>query len=93
MVKFPKNLFIGYLRSLNINSGRIYWITDSCFAPYNWKSEKKVIRLLKKYNFDQIKKLKRGLKIDHIEQISSKVPFAQIKYGEGQLKFLARLKK
>ena len=93
LVNFPKNLFIGYLRSLNINSGRIYWITDSCFAPYNWKSEKKVIRLLKKYNFDQIKKLKRGLKIDHIEQISSKVPFAQIKYGEGQLKFLARLKK
>ena len=93
LVNFPKDLFISYLRSLKINSGRIYWITDSCFAPYNWKSEKQVIKLLKKHNFVQIKKLERGLKIDHIEQISTKVPFAKIKYGEGQLKFLAKLKK
>ena len=70
----------------------MYWITDSCFAPYNWKSKKQIISLLKKYNFNEIKQLERGLKIDHIEQITTGLPYAKIKYGEGQLKFLAKLK-
>ena len=62
---------------------------DSMNAPYEWKSKNKVIDLLKKYQFDDILQLKRGVASDQIEQISAGLPYAEIKYGEGQLKFIA----
>ena len=88
MEDVPKDLFIYFLRSMGINSGRIYWITDCTYAPYEWKSRNEVIRLLEKYNFTNIKQLKRGVESDQIEQVTNGLPYAEVKYGEAQLKFI-----
>jgi len=85
----PRQLQQFYLSTLGVNSGRLYWMLDSMNAPYEWKSKNKVIDLLKKYQFDDILQLKRGVASDQIEQISAGLPYAEIKYGEGQLKFIA----
>ncbi|MDC0476542.1 methyltransferase domain-containing protein [Alphaproteobacteria bacterium] len=87
----PREIFQLYLHTLGVNSGRLYWLMDCCFAPYEWKSEKEVISLLEGCGYGNIKKLKRGVEIDQIEKISTGLPFAKLKYGEGQLKFLCEL--
>ena len=89
MERVPRSLYQYYLKLLGINSGRIYWIMDCCYAPYEWKSRDDVEALLVKYGFGDIRQLIRGVAIDQIEQISNGLPFADVKYGEGQLKFLA----
>ena len=86
----PNKLFQHYLHSLNINSGRIYFMLDCCYAPYEWKSGDDVKSLLNRYGFDKIKQLTRGVQIDAIEQISLGRPYSKTKYGEGQLKYLAK---
>ena len=86
----PNKLVQHFLHSLNVNSGRIYFMLDCCYAPYEWKSGEEVKNLLSKYGFGEIKQLKRGVEIDAIEQISLERPYAVLKYGEGQLKYLAK---
>lgn len=89
MERVPRSLYQYFLQLLGINSGRIYWIMDCCYAPYEWKSRADVEALMKKYGFSNIVQLTRGVPIDQIEQISTGLPYADVKYGEGQLKFLA----
>lgn len=89
MANVPRSVFQKYVSSLGVNSGRLYWIMDCCFAPYEWKSKNDVIKLLEKHGFSKLKQLTRGVETDQIEKISSGEPFATIKYGEGQLKFIA----
>jgi len=89
MANVPRSIFQKYLRSLGVNSGRLYWIMDCCFAPYEWKSKRDVVRLLEKNRFGNLRQLTRGVDSDHIEKISKGEPFAEKKYGEGQLKFIA----
>ena len=79
-----------YLYVMNVNSGRIYFMLDCCYAPYEWKSGEEVRGLLQKYGFGEIKQLMRGVEVDAIEQISLGRPFSIDKYGEGQLKYLAK---
>jgi ubiquinone/menaquinone biosynthesis C-methylase UbiE len=85
----PRSLFQHFLRLQNINSGRLYWMMDFMFAPYEWKSESDVRALLQKYGYSNIKQLMRGVASDQIEQISAGLPYAKVKYGDGQLKFIA----
>lgn len=89
MEKVPRALYQHFLQLLGINSGRIYWIMDCCYAPYEWKSRAEVEALLVKYGFTDLKQLTRGVASDQIEQISSGLPYARVKYGDGQLKYLA----
>lgn len=90
MERVPRSLYQYYLKLLGINSGRIYWIMDCCYAPYEWKSGKEVEALLAQYGFGEIRQLTRGVATDQIEQISTGLPYAEVKYGEGQLKYLAK---
>lgn len=85
----PRSLFQHFLRLQKINSGRLYWMMDFLYAPYEWKSESEVRDLLQQNGFSNLRQLKRGVASDQIEQISAGLPFAQLKYGDGQLKFLA----
>ena len=84
----PRYLFQNYLKSLRINSGRLYWLMDSLYAPYEYKSYNDVEKLLINNGFDNLKQLTRGIKTDSIEQVTSKLPFADKKYGESQLKII-----
>ena len=93
MENVPRILMQTYLKSLGVNSGRLYWIMDCCYAPYEWRSRDDVITLLEKNGYRNIKQLTRGVEIDQIEKISQGKPNAKISYGEGQLKFVATLEK
>lgn len=85
----PRSLFQHYLHLLGINSGRIYFMMDCFYAPYEWKSGEDVKALLKKHGFNDFRQLTRGIAFDPIEQVTIGAPFADVKYGEGQLKYLA----
>ncbi|OGL83398.1 hypothetical protein A3B32_03465 [Candidatus Uhrbacteria bacterium RIFCSPLOWO2_01_FULL_53_9] len=88
-VEIPRELFLHYVMSLGNNSGRVYWLMDCLYSPYEWKSKAEVVALLEKHGFADIKQLIRGVSIDQIEQVTMGLPYAEIKYGEAQLKFLA----
>jgi len=88
----PRHLFQHFIKSLGVNSGRLYWLMDCLYAPYEYKSREGVIALLEKHGFSDIRQLTRGVAIDQIEQVTTGLPFAEVKYGEAQLKFLANKK-
>lgn len=85
----PRGLFQHFLTLLGLDSGRIYWMMDCLFAPYEWKSASDVEALLKTHGLTDLFQMKRGVATDQIEQITTGLPYASIKYGEGQLKYLA----
>ena len=86
----PRALFQHFLHLLGINSGRIYWMMDCLYAPYEWKSSSEVLALLEAHGFVEPYQLVRGVATDQIEQISTGLAHARVKYGEGQLKYLTR---
>lgn len=89
----PKSLFQNYIKSSGyFNSGRLYWLMDCLYAPYEYKSLEEIKELLIKYNFTNLNQLTRGVPTDQIEQISNNLPFAKIKYGDGQVKILCSKK-
>ncbi len=88
--RVPRSLFQHFLQLLGVNTGRIYWIMDCNYAPYEWKSRSEVETLMQKHGFTDLKQLTRGVAIDQIEQITTGLPHAAVKYGDGQLKYLAK---
>ena len=42
------------------------------------------------HGFSDFRQLTRGIVLDPIEQVTIGAPYADVKYGEGQLKFLAK---
>lgn len=89
MQHVPRALYLHYLSLIGFNSGRIYWITDHSYAPYEWRSRENVEAMMARHGFENIRQLKRGVTSDQIEQVSTGLPFADVKYGEAQLKWLA----
>jgi ubiquinone/menaquinone biosynthesis C-methylase UbiE len=86
----PRHLFQHYLLSLGINSGRVYWMMCAFYATYQWRARSELESLLKREGFTDLRQMKRGMDFDQIEQVSAGVPYADVKYGEAQLKYLAR---
>ena len=84
----PRNLFQEYIKSLGVNSGRLYWLMDCLYAPYEYKSLDEIKNMLLKNGFDNLNQLTRGVSIDQIEQISMNPPFAKEKYGDSQVKIV-----
>ena len=85
----PTSLFQHFLVLLGVNSGRLYWMMDFTYAPYEYKAAADVRAMLERHGFGNLRQLLRGVASDQIEQISTGLPFASAKYGEGQLKYLA----
>jgi ubiquinone/menaquinone biosynthesis C-methylase UbiE len=88
-VGIPPELFQFFLFSQGNNSGRVYWIMDCLYAPYEWKSKAEVEKLMKDSGFSDLKQLVRGVSSDPIEMVSIGIPFSKVKYGDAQLKYLA----
>lgn len=86
----PRGFFQHYVTLMGVNSGRMYWLMDCLYAPYEYKAKADVMALLEKHGFGDIRQLLRGVASDQIEQVSTGLPFADVKYGEAQLKFLCR---
>ncbi|MHA1567258.1 MAG: class I SAM-dependent methyltransferase, partial [Alphaproteobacteria bacterium] len=87
----PKPLFQHFLTLLGINSGRLYWIMDCLYAPYEWRSRADLETLLKQQGFTDLFQMTRGVASDQIEQVTMNIPHAAAKYGEAQLKYIATL--
>jgi SAM-dependent methyltransferase len=79
-----------FLQCLGVGAGRISWIVACIFAPYEFLPRSQVEKLLCAAGFTDLKLLKRGIEIDYSEKISRGEPYADLKYGEGQLRYLAR---
>ena len=84
----PKPLMQTFLKTLGVDSGRLYWVMDCLYAPYEYKPKKEVVSLLENNGFTNITQLLRGVSSDQIEQVTTGVPYADVKYGDSQLKFL-----
>lgn len=78
-----------YCEKIGMHSGRIYWLIDNLYAPYEWKSRDEVIAILQDSGFSNIRQLARGLGTDQIEMVTRNIPYATLKYGDAQFKFLA----
>lgn len=89
----PRSVVQKMLGDFDTNSGRVYWIMDCLFAPYERKSRDEVENLLKKHGFENLFPMLRGLDIDNNEMVHVGVPYSEIKQGVGMLKYLATLKK
>jgi len=89
----PRSIVQNMLTSYGTDSGRIYWVMDNLFAPYERKTRCEVEKLLHKHGFEDIFPMLRGLDIDNNEMVYSKQPYAKIKHGDGMLKYLATLRK
>ena len=85
----PRALFQHFLVLLGTDSGRIYWIMDCLYAPYEWRGRDEVMALLRANGFAELVQLTRGVATDQIEQVSAGLPYAAVKYGDAQLKFIA----
>lgn len=86
----PQALFQHYCTLLGIDSGRVSWLVACVYGPYQPVSKSTFETMLRESGFTDLRQLTRGTAIDEIEQISAGRPFAQLKYGEAQLKYLAR---
>lgn len=86
----PRQLFQHYLLSLGINTGRVYWMMCAFYATYQWRARREVEALIERNGFADLQQLIRGMDFDQIEQVTAGVPHAAVKYGEAQLKYLAR---
>ena len=88
----PQKLFQNYIKSLGVNSGRLYWLMDCLYAPYEYKSLDQIKLWLNETGFNNFIQLKRGVPSDQIEQISQGLPYNKEKYDEGQVKIISTKK-
>lgn len=88
--QIPPKLFHEYLVQLGVNPGRISWIIPTLYLPYAGKPRREVEAMMRRAGFIDLRRLTRGIAIDQIEQVSAGLPYADVKYGEAQLKYLAR---
>lgn len=86
----PRDLFQHFLLSIGINTGRVYWMMCAFYATYQWRARSEVEKLLAREGFENLQQMNRGMDFDQIELVTKGVPFADVKYGEAQLKYLAR---
>ena len=86
----PESHFAHMLRLLGLKAGRISWIIACVFAPYQFLPRSEVEALLVKSGFTDLKLLSRGHSYDYSERIARGEPNALLKYGEGQLRLIAR---
>lgn len=80
--------FIDYGISLGVPAGRLGWIVSNLFVPYERRSKSEIRQLLAENGLHIKCEFFRGLESDHIEKIGAQKPFAKLKYGEGEARFI-----
>ncbi|MGH7002636.1 MAG: class I SAM-dependent methyltransferase [Alphaproteobacteria bacterium] len=85
----PEKLVAKMLRLCGVDAGRISWVVACTFAPYEFLPRTAVEGLLAECGFTDCRLLSRGHSYDFSERISRGEPYAQMKFGEGQLRYVA----
>lgn len=85
----PKETARGTLRVLGLPSNRIFYMLDHVMVPINVRATSEQIEdCLRDGGAVQIRRLTRGTDFDRIEQIYRKDPFAEMKYGIGEHRYV-----
>ena len=77
------------LASMGVPANRVFYMLDHVMAPINsMLSPTQIEDALKAAGASGIKRLSRGVDFDRIEKIYRKEPFAEIKYGVGENRYI-----
>ncbi len=77
------------LRLLGIPTNRIFYILDHIMVPINIRlTEPEIETCLTEAGAKDIRKLRRGTNFDRIEQIHNQAPYAVMKYGVGEQRYV-----
>jgi ubiquinone/menaquinone biosynthesis C-methylase UbiE len=89
MGSIDKSLARASLRILGIPTNRIFYILDHIMVPINIRlTEQEIETCLNEAGAKDIRKLHRGTNFDRAEQLYQKVPFAEMKYGVGEQRYV-----
>ena len=89
MAPTPRGFFRHLLSLPEIALGRIWWLLDCCFAPFERRSREQVVAMMTKHGSSEFGQFNRGSASDPIEEFGQVLLHAAVKYGEGQLELLA----
>lgn len=77
------------LRIIGVPANRIFYMLDHVLVPINVRlTPLRIESCLKKNGAANIRRLKRGTDFDRVEQIYQNRPFAKIKYGVGENRYV-----
>ncbi|WP_026953128.1 class I SAM-dependent methyltransferase [Algoriphagus mannitolivorans] len=77
------------LKLLNVPTNRIFYILDHIMVPINLRwTDEEIQDALKEGGAKNIQRLKRGVDFDRVEKIYQKEPFAEMKYGVGEHRYV-----
>ncbi len=89
MGPIDKSLARASLRILGIPTNRIFYILDHIMVPINIRlTEPEIETCLAEAGAKDIRKLCRGTDFDRAEQLYQKVPYAEMKYGVGEQRYI-----
>lgn len=77
------------LKLLNVPTNRIFYILDHIMVPINLRwTDEEIQEVLKEGGAKNIQRLERGVDFDRIERLHNNDPFAEIKYGVGEHRYV-----
>jgi ubiquinone/menaquinone biosynthesis C-methylase UbiE len=89
MAPIDKALARASLRLLGVPTNRIFYILDHIMVPINIRlTEQEIETCLAQAGAKNVRKLHRGTNFDRIEQLHQKVPYAEMKYGVGEQRYV-----
>ena len=89
MGPIDKSLARASLRILGVPTNRIFYILDHIMVPINIRlTEQEIETCLAEAGAKDIRKLRRGTDFDRAEQLYQKVPYAEMKYGVGEQRYV-----
>ena len=89
MGPIDKSLARAGLRILGVPTNRIFYILDHIMVPINIRlTEQEIEACLAESGAKNIRKLRRGADFDRVEQLYRKVPYAEMKYGVGEQRYV-----
>jgi SAM-dependent methyltransferase len=78
-----------YLRLLGIPANRIFYMLDHVMVPINIRTtHDEITAALERAGATEIRRLARGADFDRVEQLYQRQPFADVKYGIGENRYL-----
>jgi ubiquinone/menaquinone biosynthesis C-methylase UbiE len=89
MGAIDKSLARASLRILGVPANRIFYILDHIMVPINIRlTEQEIETCLVEAGAKDICKLRRGTDFDRVEQLFQKIPYAELKYGVGEQRYI-----
>ena len=70
----------------NRKEGRLYWLMDYLYAPYEYKFLIEIKDIISKNGFRNFRLFDKGVECDQIEQDTTNIPYERENYGESQIK-------